>query len=81
MPNKPRSDAAAWSLLKHLPAHPVITGPAAVASTGKSKPQVNRAIEQLVEAGVLVPISAGARNRSWEAVGLLDLVEKLVVGV
>ena len=73
----PRADAAVWILLDRLPAHPVLTGPAAVTSTGRSKPAVNQAIEQLVAAGVLEPLSSGARNRSWEPVGLLDLVEGL----
>jgi len=31
-------------------------------------------------AGVLEPLSASKRNRSWEAVGLLDLVERLEAG-
>jgi hypothetical protein len=33
-----------------------------------------------VEAGVLEPISAGKRNREWEAVGLMELVEKMEEG-
>jgi Fic family protein len=76
----PRADAAAWLLLDHLPAHPVLTGPAAVASTGRSKPAVNQAIEQLVNAGILEPLSSGARNRSWEPVGLVDLIERVEPG-
>jgi Fic family protein len=77
LPSKPRADAAVWQLIDRLPAHPVLTGPAAVTSVGRSKPAVNQAIEQLVEAGVLEPLSAGARNRSWEPVGLLDLIARL----
>ena len=73
----PRADAAIWLLLDRLPAHPVLTGPAAVGSTGRSKPAVNQAIAQLVTAGVLEPLSISARNRSWEPVGLLELVERL----
>lgn len=76
----PRTDAAVWLLIDQLPAHPVLTGPAAVASTGRTKPSVNQAIELLVEVGVLQPLSAGARNRSWEPVGLMDLVEALEKG-
>jgi hypothetical protein len=33
-----------------------------------------------VEAGVLRPLSKGARNRSWEAAGLLDLLAALEAG-
>jgi Fic family protein len=79
-PTTPRSDAAAWSLIDALPAYPVITAPVAAAATGRSKPQVYEAIEQLQAAGVLVPLSASKRNRSWEADGLLDLLERLEAG-
>ena len=36
--------------------------------------------KQLKTNGVLEPLSSGARNRSWEPVGLLDLVEGLEQG-
>jgi Fic family protein len=77
----PRSDAAAWAIIDVLPAHPVITTPAATSATGRAKSAIHGAIEQLVDCGVLLPASAGKRNRSWEADGLLDLVEGLEAGV
>jgi len=76
----PRSDAAAWALIDVLPAYPVITSPAAVSATGRAKSAVHRGIDQLVECGVLEPVSAAKRNRSWEASGLLDLLEGLEGG-
>lgn len=76
----PRQGAAAWSLIDVLPAHPVITAPVATAATGKVKTAIYRAIEQLVEAKVLRPLSASKRNRAWEAEGLLDLIEQLESG-
>ncbi len=76
----PRRDAAAWVLIDVLPAHPVITVPVGVAATARSKPAVTQAVEQLVEAGVLGPLSAGRRNRSWEVSGLLDLLADLESG-
>jgi Fic family protein len=79
-PSPPRSDAAAWALIDILPAFPVISGPVAAAATGRSKPQVYEALRQLEAAGVLVPLSASRRNRSWEADGLLDLLERLEAG-
>jgi hypothetical protein len=33
-----------------------------------------------IDAMVLVPTSAGRRNQSWEAAGLLDLIADLEVG-
>jgi Fic family protein len=76
----PRSDAAAWAIIDALPAHPVITAPVAQAATGRAKAAIHNAMEQLVEAGVLEPVSRGRRNRSYEASGLLDLLEGLEAG-
>lgn len=73
----PRADAAAWAVLEIIPGHPVLTGPAAAAVTGRSKAAIYQAIDQLVAAGVLEPLSTSRRNRSWEATGLLDLLERL----
>lgn len=72
-----RSDAAAWAVIDELPGHPVVTLPVATAVTGRSKSSTDVAIGQLVEAGVLVPLSASKRNRAWEAEGLLDVLSDL----
>lgn len=72
--SNPRSDAAAWSLISVLPAHPIITAPVAVAAVGRTKPAVANAIEQMEDAGILTRLSESARNRAWEADGLLDLI-------
>ncbi|HEY9515391.1 MAG TPA: Fic family protein [Gemmatimonadaceae bacterium] len=76
----PRTDAAAWAVIDVLPAHPIITAPVAAAATGKSKPTIYQALSQLEEAGVIEPLSHSRRNRSWEAVGLLGLLEGLESG-
>jgi Fic family protein len=73
----PRIDGAAWRVIDSLPAHPVITLPVAVAATGRTKAVVNQALEQLEDAGVLTRLGAGQRNRTWEAAGLLDLLDGL----
>ena len=75
-----RSDAAAWRVIDVLPAHPVITLPVAVAATDRTKAVVNHALGQLERAGVLVRLSQGERNRTWEASGLLDLLTNLEAG-
>ena len=54
--------------------------PVAVAATRRSKPAVNHAVRELVNAGVLTPVSRSQRNRAWEAVGLLDLIIQLEAG-
>jgi Fic family protein len=76
----PRADAAAWAVIDVLPAHPVLTAPVAQAATGRGKAPVYDAIRQLAAAGVLMPLTSGARNQSWEAVGLLDMLEGLDEG-
>ncbi len=76
----PRSDAAAWAIIEVLPAHPVITAPVAAAVTGRAKAAIHQAVRQLTDCGVLKAVSESKRNRSWEAVGLLDLLEGLESG-
>ena len=77
----PRADAAAWAIIDVLPAHPVITVPVGVAATGRTKPAITNAVDELVEAGILAPLGESRRNRAWEADGLLDLVAGLEAGV
>jgi len=76
----PRSDAAAWAVIDILPAHPIIAVPVAVAATNRTKPAITNALAQLEEAGVLLRLGEGERNRFWEADGLLDLIGGLEVG-
>jgi Fic family protein len=72
-----RSDSAAWILIDVLPAHPVISLPVAVTAAGRTKAVVNQALSQLEQAGVLLRLGGGERNRTWEAAGLLDLLSAL----
>jgi Fic family protein len=73
----PRSDSAAWAIIGILPAHPVITAPVAAVETKRSKGSIYDAIAELEAAGVLSPLNVGKRNQTWEAVGLLSLLEAL----
>ncbi len=78
--SRPRSDAAAWAIIDVLPAHPVVTVPVAVVATKRTKPAVTNGIEELERAGVLHRLSESARNRAWDADGLLDLIVDLEAG-
>ena len=80
IPSAPREGAAAWKLIDLLPAHPIVSGPVAAALTARAKPRVYLALDQLVEAGVLLPLTRGKRNRWWEADGLLGLIERMEEG-
>ena len=79
-PNAPRADAAAWAIIDVLPAHPMITAPVAAVATGRAKAAIYQALKQLEQAEVLLPLSTGKRNQSWEATGLLDLLMALEGG-
>ena len=79
--SNPRVDAAAWTIIDVLPAHPVVTIPVAVAATGRSKPSAKSGIDELVLAGVLRPLGQSTRNLAWEVDGLLDLIVDLEAGV
>lgn len=63
-----------------LPAHPIITVAVGAAATSRTKPAVNNAMAELVDAGILSPASESMRNRAWEAVGLLDLIVAMETG-
>ena len=76
----PRSDAAAWAIIDVLPALPIVTVPLGVAATRRTKPAVTNGVAKLKEAGILVRLSESARNRAWEATGLLDLIANLESG-
>ena len=76
----PRADSAAWLIIDVLPAYPVVTVPVAVASTKRTKPAVDDAIRELVNADVLRAVSESRRNRAWEAAGLLGLIVQLEEG-
>jgi hypothetical protein len=52
----------------------------AVAALGRAKSAIYQGLRELQTAGVLLPLSQGRRNQSWEAIGLLDLLAGLEAG-
>lgn len=48
--------------------------------TGRSKSAISLAMDQLVTAGVLLPVSTSQRNRAREAQGLLGQLAELESG-
>jgi Fic family protein len=73
----PPADATALAIIDILPAHPMISVDVAAAVTSGAKDTAQKGIDQLVTAGVLLPLSEGSQNRRWETVGLLDLIAQL----
>jgi Fic family protein len=75
-----RADAVAWRIIDLMPAHPIISAAVVVAAIDRARSRVYEGITQLVEAGVLVPLTDGKRNRWWEAAGLLELIARMEEG-
>jgi Fic family protein len=73
----PRRDSAAEALIARLPERPVLDIAQATELTGASREATRRAVNRLVEAGVIRDISGRRRGRSWEAVGLFALLDGL----
>ncbi len=70
---RPRRDSGVQRLIMELPAAPVLTVATAAELIGRSFQAANQAIDHLVAAGVLVQVSVGRRNRTFEAPELIDL--------
>ncbi|RMI12471.1 Fic family protein [Cellulomonas triticagri] len=66
-----RRDAAAWRLLDALFARPVVDVALAATLTGTSGRAALTAVDTLVEAGVLTPVSGARWGRAWQATDVL----------
>lgn len=73
---RPREGSAARALLDLLPSHPLLDVNTAQRLLGVSNQAARLAMLQLAAAKVLVPITAGRRNRAWEAAGLFKLIDQ-----
>ena len=67
-----RRDSAVSLLIDALPAAPVLSTSTAAELVGRSFQAAGLAMDRLVEAGVLVQVSIGRRNRAFEAHELVD---------
>lgn len=74
---KLRSGSGYDLLIDRLPSEPIIDVARAAALIERSPESARRALAQLEEAGIVRQISAGRRNRVWEAVGLFALVDEM----
>ena len=72
---EPRRDSSAEALIRLLPAHPVLTVEAAATLLDRSKQAANQALSVLEAAEVVKQTSIGRRNRAFEAVELVHLVD------
>jgi len=71
----PRRGSTARRLVAALPAQPILRVSHVVELTGAGLSAAHKAVNDLEAAGVLKQVTVGKRNRAWEAVGLLNLVD------
>ncbi|GAD87652.1 hypothetical protein NCAST_36_00340 [Nocardia asteroides NBRC 15531] len=76
-----RADSAAWRLIDRLIAQPVVNSTYVTESFGISGVAAQRAIDRLVESGVLREVSQRARNRVWQADGILTALDDFAAGI
>ena len=74
-----RRDAAVWRALGGVIAQPAVTVDHLAQALGVSRPAAQRAVDQLVEAGALQPVSAQRRNRVWLATEVLACLDEFAV--
>ncbi|NTW41891.1 MAG: Fic family protein [Cellulomonadaceae bacterium] len=70
-----RSDSSAWRLADVLFSHPVINADRAADELRISARAARSAIDTLVTAGVLTPMSDAQRNRVWQAPQVLGAID------
>lgn len=70
-----RRQAAAWQVLPHLIAHPVINSRYLQDQLQLTAPTAQRALVQLVEAGVLAERTGLKRDRIWQQGGILKILD------
>lgn len=71
-----RSDAKAWPLSELLLRQPAIDSTVVQEELGIRQQVADRAIETLVDAGVLTKVSGNHRSRKWAAVEILDTLDE-----
>src|SRR5690606_14441893 len=70
-----RSDASVHRVKEYLLRQPVVNARSIAAALDISDVAAQNAIDRLVDAGVLTQVSAGRRNRIWQAAELLAALD------
>lgn len=76
-----RSDSAAVRVLSWLAANPIIVAEDLVRQLGIAQSRTYVAIEQLVQAGILAPLTDRKRDQIWGAVDVLDELDDLAARI
>lgn len=76
-----RPQAAAWRVLPHLVAHPVISSAFLTSQLGMNPVTAQRALAQLADAGVVQERTGLQRNRIWQHDGVLAVLDLFAQGI
>jgi Fic family protein len=68
-----RAGSAAAGLLDRLPGTPIVTVDGVAKMTGRSLTAASEAIDRFASAGILTQVTAGRRNRAWEAAEVVEV--------
>ena len=72
---KARRDAAAWKVTEIAMRHPVVNAASLSRELGIPQTNVYRALQPLVDAGVLVEFTNNKRDRLWRAPDVLEVLD------
>ena len=72
---KARRDAAAWKITEIVVRQPVVNAPSLSRELGIPQTNVYRALQPLVDAGVLVEFTNNKRDRLWRAPDVLEALD------
>ncbi len=72
---KARRDAAAWKVTEIVVRHPVVNAPSLSRELDIPQTNVYRALQPLVDAGVLVEFTNNKRDRLWRAPDVLEVLD------
>ncbi len=78
---KPRANSSDERLLEQLLDHPILAADTANSLTGTTEAATYRALDRLVEAGVLEVLSEAKRNRVWAATDVLAELDALSAAI
>jgi hypothetical protein len=70
-----RPQAAAWRVLPHLVAQPIVNTTYLIKTLGLNKVTASRTLDLLTERGVLNERTGRRRNRVWQHSGILDVLD------
>ncbi|MET4225429.1 Fic family protein [Oerskovia enterophila] len=76
-----RPQAAAWKVVPHLVAHPVVNAAFLTGRLGMNAVTAQRALVQLSDAGVLQERTGRQRNRIWQHDGILAVLDVFAQGI